>query len=93
MYETLGSNTIFPVPFYTSVSCFHVFEAYTQLYLPFYSDMAKERRKRVQDGTLDARGNSNAAGSMWKNVDDAAKRRAAEPKPLNGGGSHATRGS
>lgn len=45
---------------------------YTQVYLPFYSDMAKDRRQRVRDGTL-VNGRPAGPGSMWDNIDEAAK--------------------
>lgn len=47
-------------------------QGYTQVYLPFYSDMAKDRRQRVRDGTL-GDGRQGGAGSMWDNIDGAAK--------------------
>lgn len=47
-------------------------EGYTQVYLPFYSDMAKDRRQRVRDGTL-VNGRPAGPGSMWDNIDEAAK--------------------
>ncbi|CAN0034843.1 unnamed protein product [Hapterophycus canaliculatus] len=46
---------------------------YTQVYLPFYSDMAADRRKRVRDGTLGDKGRPGGPGSMWSNIDDVAK--------------------
>lgn len=48
-------------------------EGYTQVYLPFYSDMAADRRKRVRDGTLGDKGRPGGPGSMWSNIDDVAK--------------------
>lgn len=59
-------------------------EAYSQVYLPFYSEMAQERRKRVRDGTLgDARAGGKA-GSMWENIDAAAKRGGVGSQPSVG---------
>lgn len=46
---------------------------YTQVYLPFYSDMAVDRRRRVRDGTLGDASRPAGPGSMWSNIDDAAK--------------------
>lgn len=49
-------------------------QGYTQVYLPFFSDMAADRRKRVRDGTLGDASRPGGPGSMWNNIDDAAKR-------------------
>lgn len=49
-------------------------EAYSQVYLPFYSEMAQERRKQVRDGTLGDPRSGGKAGSMWDNIGTATKR-------------------
>ncbi|KAG5189438.1 hypothetical protein JKP88DRAFT_233252, partial [Tribonema minus] len=45
----------------------------THIYLPYYSDAAKQRRQKVATGELDTRNSNLSAGSMWSNIDDAAK--------------------
>lgn len=42
-------------------------------YLPFYGDMANDRRQRVRDGTLVNGRPAGGGGSMWDNIDEAAK--------------------
>lgn len=44
------------------------------VYLPFYSDMAIERRRQVREGTLQNPQRAAQAGSMWGNINAASKR-------------------
>lgn len=58
---------------------------YTNIYLPGYSDLARENRER----TARHSGSGAASGptkSMWKNMDTHVKE-AAPPTPSSGGGS------
>ena len=51
---------------------------YTNVYVPFYSKAARERRAQVQNGTLPEQPHSplQGGGSTWENVSTAARVRA-----------------
>lgn len=61
----------------TLVSCTAAVIGYSQVYLPFYSDMSKTRREKVRQGAL-GKNYPGGPGSMWNNIELAKTRRLGE---------------
>eukprot|EP00588_Corethron_pennatum_P010797 CAMPEP_0194281030 /NCGR_PEP_ID=MMETSP0169-20130528/19563_1 /TAXON_ID=218684 /ORGANISM="Corethron pennatum, Strain L29A3" /LENGTH=80 /DNA_ID=CAMNT_0039025963 /DNA_START=22 /DNA_END=264 /DNA_ORIENTATION=+ len=73
MTKPIGGTTSGKAIASVTVGLIMATSAIVHVYLPYVSEMGNERRKGAASGRLNGEQKTSASGSMWKNMDGAAK--------------------